>query len=88
MESYIFKTLALRKGQLNIQFYGTVNFSSMVYTVSVALFQLYIQYLFVYLFIFIHVGVLPACLSEYHVSAWCCPQRPKNGIGSPVTRWV
>jgi hypothetical protein len=34
---------------------------------------------------FLFMGVLPACMSVYHVHAWC-PQWLEEGIGSPGTR--
>lgn len=29
------------------------------------------------------MGILPVCMSVYHVSAWC-PQRPKEVVESPL----
>ena len=41
----------------------------------------FIRFFLVFKFYFIHMDVLPACLSVYHLCAWC-PQRPEEDIGS------
>lgn len=35
-------------------------------------------------FILLHMNILPACMSVYHMHAWCW-QRPEEDIGSPWT---
>ena len=34
---------------------------------------------------FICMGVLLACMSADHVSAWCCSWKPEGSLGSPTT---
>lgn len=44
-----------------------------------------LNFLIIFIILCVNVGVLPACISVYHVHVWYL-RRPERGIGSGGTR--